>query len=198
MPSTLQGSRSAPGPRCGPALASLRCGNLISTTTSQRAHKALSDGRRGPSAAVDRAGGSGRADPVAHQCRNPHHGSTDRGPDTVVAAEQLQSGAQVRHVGQMRQLMLVAGPQPQQVGVDRFAVAVRSFTSRSRYSVSTRRSAAWPVIGRTGGKASSRAVMRAIATASTGSVLPWPGPLNPSREVIKGGTSTTFRSHSSR
>ena len=70
-----------------PPLASLRCGNLISTTTSQRAHKALSDARRGPSAAVDRAGGSGRADPVAHQCRNPHHGSTDRGPDTVVAAE---------------------------------------------------------------------------------------------------------------
>ena len=32
-------------------------------------------------------------------------------------------------------------------------------------SVSTRRSAAWPVVGRTGGKASSRAVMRAIATA---------------------------------
>ena len=80
----------------------------------------------------------------------------------------------------------------------RFAVAVRSFTSWSRYSVSTRRSAAWPVIGRTGGKASSRAVMRAIATASTGSVLPWPGRLNRSRDVISGGTSTTFRSRSSR
>ena len=57
----------------------------------------MSDARRTPSAAVDRASGPGRADPVTHQCRNPHHGSTDRGPDTVVAAEQLQCGVQVRH-----------------------------------------------------------------------------------------------------
>jgi hypothetical protein len=33
--------------------------------------------------------------------------------------------------------------------------------------------------------------MRAIATASTGSVLPWPGRLNRSRDVINGGTSTS-------
>ena len=41
-----------------------------------------------------------------------------RGPDAVVAAQQLQCCVQVRHVGQVRQLALVAGPQPQQVGVD--------------------------------------------------------------------------------
>ena len=77
----------------------------------------------------------------------------------------------------VRQLVLVAGRSHSRSVWTRFAVAVRSLTSRSRYSVSTRRSAAWPVIGRTGGKDGSRAVMRAIATASTGSA--WPGPLNP-------------------
>ncbi len=42
--------------------------------------------------------------------------------------------------------------------------------------------------------ASEVASQRSIAQV----VLPWPGWLNRSREVINGGTSTTFRSRSSR
>ena len=40
-------------------------------------------------------------------------------------------------------------------------------------------------------------VIRAIATASTGSVLPWPGRASRSREVSSGGTSTVRGKHSS-
>ena len=36
-------------------------------------------------------------------------GPSHHGPDTVIAA---QCSAQMRHVGQMRQLVLVASPQP--------------------------------------------------------------------------------------
>ena len=48
-----------------------------------------------------------------------------------------------------------------------------------------------PAARRTRGSVASRAVMRAIRAASTGSVLPCPGRAERSREVSEGGTSTT-------
>ena len=72
----------------------------------------------------------------------------------------------------MPRLVLVARVQPQQVDVD--PVRGRSSVGDELVAVlgTTRRSAAGPVIDRTGGNVSSVAVIRAIATASTGSVCP--------------------------
>jgi hypothetical protein len=105
---------------------------------------------------------------------------------------------QVRRVGQVRQLVLVAGPQPQQIGVD--PVRGRGAFVHQLVAVLGQHPQIRGVAGhrpdrRQGWLAGG---VQAIATASTGSVLPWPGRLNRSREVIKGGTSTTFRSRLSR
>ena len=159
--------------------------------------KALSDARR-PSAAVDRASGPGRVDPVTHQCRNP---ITVRLTAARTLSSPLSSSSparQMRHIGQDAAADAGSRPlQPQQVGVD----PVRGGGAFVHQPVAVfgehLEIAARPVIGRTGGKAW-------LAGGDAGDrdridrVVAWPGPPNPSLEVIKGGTSTTFRSHSSR
>jgi hypothetical protein len=82
----------------------------------------------------------------------------------------------------MRQLMLVAGPQPLQIGVDPVRDRGSLVHQLVSYSVRTRRA---------GGDAGDRYCVKPAG-------LPWPGWLSRSREVINGSTSTTFRSCSIR